>query len=264
MEMRGDKMKVIILAGGFGTRLSEETDIKPKPLIEIGGRPVLWHIMKIYSHFGFNDFIICLGYKGYLIKEYFHHYFLHQSDVSIDFSTNSINYLNSHAESWKVTLIDTGLDTLTGGRIKRIKDYVDDETFMVTYGDGVSNIDIKNLLDFHSKSGKLATLTAVQPSGRYGALDIDKNDNVIKFQEKPKGDHSWVNGGFYVFSKKIFDHIENDMTSLESDTLQLMAKNKELSSFRHYGFWKPMDTLRDKNELENLWEKNKAQWKVWE
>jgi glucose-1-phosphate cytidylyltransferase len=255
-------MKVVILAGGFGTRLSEETDIKPKPMVEIGGKPILWHIMKIYSHYGFNNFVICLGYKGYVIKEYFANYFLHMSDVTIDLKNNKMEIHNVKAESWKVTLVDTGLNTMTGGRIKKIQSYIGNETFMLTYGDGVGNINIKELLDFHKKHGKYATLTAVQPSGRFGALDL--NDSEIKaFKEKPKGDGAWINGGFFVLEHQIFDYIEGDETIWEREPLENLAKDGQLMAYKHKGFWKPMDTLRDKRELEALWQSGNPPWKVW-
>ncbi len=256
-------MKVVILAGGLGTRLSEETDVKPKPMVEIGGKPILWHIMKIYSHYGFNDFIICLGYKGYVIKEYFANYFLHQSDVTIDLKNNKINVHCCKAEDWKITLIDTGLHTMTGGRIKRIKPYTENKTFMVTYGDGVANINIPELVKFHKKHGRFATVTAVQPLGRFGSLELDNNDNVISFIEKPKGDGAWINGGFFVLEPEVFDYIEGDDTIWERTPLERLAKDSQLVAYKHYGFWKPMDTLRDKLEIENLWNSQKAEWKVW-
>ncbi|UOD35666.1 glucose-1-phosphate cytidylyltransferase [Deferribacteraceae bacterium V6Fe1] len=255
-------MKVVILAGGFGTRLSEETDVKPKPMVEIGGKPILWHIMKIYSAYGFNDFIICLGYKGYIIKEYFANYFLHMSDVTIDLKNNQMEIHNVKAEPWKVTLVDTGLNTMTGGRIKRIQSYIMNETFMLTYGDGVGDINIKELLEFHKKHGKYATLTAVQPSGRFGALDLNENE-VKAFEEKPKGDGSWINGGFFVLQPQIFDYIKGDDTIWEKEPLENLAKAGQLISYKHTGFWKPMDTLRDKRELEALWQSKNAPWKVW-
>ncbi|WP_457622326.1 glucose-1-phosphate cytidylyltransferase [Persephonella sp.] len=256
-------MKVVILAGGFGTRLSEETDIKPKPMVEIGGKPILWHIMKIYSSYGFNDFVICLGYKGYVIKEYFANYFLHMSDVTIDLKNNQIEVHDVKAEPWKVTLVDTGLNTMTGGRIKRIKNYIGNETFMLTYGDGVGNINIKELLEFHKKHGRYATLTAVQPSGRFGALDLE-DVQVKAFKEKPKGDGAWINGGFFVLEPQIFDYIEGDETIWERDPLENLAKDGQLMAYKHTGFWKPMDTLRDKRELESLWQSENPPWKVWE
>lgn len=258
-------MKVVILAGGLGTRLSEETELKPKPMVEIGGKPILWHIMKIYSHYGYNDFIICLGYKSYLIKEYFHHYFLHYADVTIDLGKNSIDYHSSKAEPWKITLVETGLNTQTGGRIKRIEKYVGNETFMMTYGDGVGNINIPELVSYHKKSGKIATLTAVQPFGRFGSLGLDKNHNVIAFQEKPKGESGWVNAGFFVLEPKVFEYITmGDETVWERDPLINLSRDGQLNAFMHHEFWRPMDALRDKKELENLWNTGKAEWKVWE
>lgn len=257
-------MKVVILAGGLGTRLSEETDLKPKPMVEIGGKPILWHIMKLYSHFGFNDFIICCGYKGYIIKEYFANYFLHQADVTIDLAKNKVEIHQSHAEPWKITLVDTGLNTMTGGRIKRIQSYVNNETFMLTYGDGVSSLDINVLLDFHRSSGKYATLTAVQPSGKFGAISIDGTGKVLSFQEKPKGDGAWINGGFFVLEPQIFEYIkEGDSTIWERSPLEQLATDQQLEAFKFEGFWKPMDTLRDKTELENFWSLGKAPWKLW-
>jgi glucose-1-phosphate cytidylyltransferase len=257
-------MKVVILAGGFGTRLSEETDFRPKPMIEIGERPILWHIMKVYSHYGFNDFIICLGYKGYVIKEYFANYFLHQSDVTIDLKNNGLEIHQSKAEAWKITLVDTGLNTMTGGRIKRIQGYIGDETFMVTYGDGIGNIDIQDLLKFHKNHGKFATVTAVQPLGRFGALALGKGNNVISFQEKPKGDGAWINAGFFVLEPQIFQYIADDKTPWEKKPLDNLARDGNLVAYMHYGFWKPMDTLRDKIELEGLWNAGKPPWKIWD
>jgi glucose-1-phosphate cytidylyltransferase len=256
-------MKVVILAGGFGTRLSEETDFKPKPMVYIGGNPILWHIMKIYSHYGFNDFIICLGYKGYIIKEYFANYFLHQSDITINLKENTIEALNSKAESWKITLVDTGLRTETGGRIKRIRNYTDDKTFMLTYGDGVGDVNIKKLVEFHKSHGKYATITAVQPPGRFGALNLDDKENVRSFLEKPPGDSAWINGGFFVLEPQIFDYIGGDATSWETDALVGLSGSKQLVAFKHDGFWRPMDTLRDKRELEERWQTERAKWKVW-
>lgn len=257
-------MKVVILAGGYGTRISEESHLRPKPMIEIGERPILWHIMKLYSHYGFNDFIICLGYKGFFIKEYFAHYFLHESDVTFDFRNDnqSITHGNS-AEPWKVTLVNTGLETLTGGRVKRIQKYIDNEPFMLTYGDGVSDVNIKELVDYHKLHGKLATVTSVQPAGRFGALDLTDNNEVNGFYEKPKGDGSWINAGFFVLQPEIFDYIDGDSTVFEKEPLEGLAKNKELISFKHKGFWQPMDTLRDKNHLEDLWKSGKAPWRTW-
>ena len=256
-------MKVVILAGGMGTRLSEETDLKPKPMTEIGSKPMLWHIMKIYSHYGFNDFVLCLGYKGYMIKEYFANYFLHQADVTIDMKNNRMQVHHKKAEPWKVTLIDTGLNTMTGGRIKRVRDYVDNKTFMLTYGDGVAEIDPKKLLAFHKGHGRLATVTAVQPSGRFGALDIDARERVHSFYEKPSGDGAWVNGGFFVAEPGIFDYIKDDSTIWEREPLEGLAKDGQLCAYKHTGFWKCMDTLRDKTELESMWQGGKAPWKVW-
>lgn len=259
-----ESIKVVVLCGGFGTRLSEETDIKPKPMVEVGGRPILWHIMKIYSSYGFNDYIICLGYKGYVVKEYFSNYFLHQSDVTIDLRENRIDVHDSKAEKWRVTLVDTGLNTMTGGRVKRIMNYIGKETFMLTYGDAVADIDIKKLVEFHKSHGKLATITAVQPSGRFGALDLDSNGSVLEFKEKPKGDGSWINGGFFVLETKIFDYIQGDETYWEREPLENLAKDGELVAFEHKGFWQPMDTLRDKNQLDKLWGSGKPPWKKWD
>jgi len=256
-------MKVIILAGGFGTRLSEETDLKPKPMVEIGGKPILWHIMKIYSHFGFNDFIVCLGYKGYMIKEYFANYYIRYSDLTINLANNHVKVHDSHCEPWKVTLIDTGLNTQIGGRIKRVQEYIGNERFMVTYGDGVGDINIKELLEFHKKHGKYATVTAVQPSGRFGAMDISEQNVVNNFIEKPAGDGSWVNGGFFVLEPEIFDYIKGDETIWEREPLENLAEEDQLVAYKHSGFWKPMDTLRDKRELEAMWNSGKAPWKIW-
>jgi glucose-1-phosphate cytidylyltransferase len=256
-------MKVVILAGGFGTRISEETDIKPKPMIDIGGKPVLWHIMKAYSYYGLNDFIICLGYKGYMIKEYFANYFLHESNVTIDLTKNSFKTHSSKAEPWKITLIDTGMNTMTGGRIKIIEEYTGKKTFMLTYGDGVSNINIKTLLEFHKKHKKPATLTAVQPTGRFGALQFGNKDNVLTFKEKPKGDGTWVNAGFFVLEPEIFDYIKGDTTIWEEGPLEKLAKEGNLMAYKHQGFWMPMDTLRDKKKLEALWQTGNAPWKLW-
>jgi glucose-1-phosphate cytidylyltransferase len=256
-------MKVAILAGGYGTRLSEETDVRPKPMVEIGGKPILWHIMKTYSHYGHNDFVILLGYKGYYIKEYFANYFLHQSDVTIDLKNNKMEIHNNTSEPWKVTLVDTGLETMTGGRIKRAQKFLDKETFLLTYGDGVSNVDIDKLVSFHQKNGKAMTLTSVQPEGRFGALDME-GDLIRRFAEKPKGDGSWINGGFFVCEPKLFDYIkEGDSTILERSPLEGLAKDGQLVAYKHDGFWQPMDTLRDKVQLEQLWSKGSAPWKVW-
>jgi glucose-1-phosphate cytidylyltransferase len=257
-------MKVVILAGGFGTRISEESHLRPKPMIEIGERPILWHIMKIYSHYGFNDFIICLGYKGYYIKEYFAHYFLHESDVTFDFKNTNEQLIHTHsAEPWRVTLVNTGIDTMTGGRVKRIQPYIGNETFMLTYGDGVSNVNIKELLAYHKVHGKSATLTTTQPAGRFGALTLSDKNIVSGFQEKPKGDGAWVNSGFFVMEPKIFDYLKDDGTILEREPLENLAKDGQLVAYKHPGFWQPMDTLRDKNQLEDLWKSGKAPWKVW-
>ncbi len=261
---RGDFTKVVILAGGFGTRISEESHLKPKPMIEIGERPILWHIMKIYSHQGFNDFIICLGYKGYIIKEYFAHYFLHESDVTFDFSHNGDQIIhNNIAEPWKVTLVDTGLNTMTGGRVKRIQKYIGNETFMLTYGDGVADIDLKALVEFHKSKGKYATITAVQPSGKFGALNLSEDGIIKSFVEKPVGDGGWVNGGFMVMEHEVFDYIKGDETILEKEPLENLAKDGQLCAYKHRGFWQPMDTMRDKNTLESLWNSGKAPWKIW-
>ena len=257
-------MKAVILAGGLGTRISEETHLKPKPMIEIGHKPILWHIMKIYSSHGINDFIICCGYKGYVIKEYFANYFLHMSDVTFDISENKMEVHQNNAESWRVTLVDTGENTMTGGRLKRVKDYVKDEdAFCFTYGDGVSDVNITELIKFHKDNGKQATLTATRPPSRYGALKITNENEVEQFQEKPDGEGSWINGGFFVLSPKVFDRIDGDRTSWESEPLVSLAKDGELGSFRHEGFWQPMDTLREKNLLEDLWNSGNAPWKVW-
>lgn len=257
-------MKVVILAGGFGSRISEESHLKPKPMIEIGGRPILWHIMKIYSHYGFNDFIVCLGYKGYCIKEYFAHYFLHEADVTFDFRMSNQQYIhNTHAEPWKVTLVNTGIETMTGGRVKRIQSYVGKEPFMLTYGDGVSNVDITALVKYHQGHGKLATVTAVQPSGRFGALDLLADGKVQGFQEKPQGDCGWINGGFFVLQPEVFEYIEDDSTIFERAPMENLARDGQLVSYKHEGFWQPMDTMRDRELLESLWKNNQAPWKVW-
>ena len=256
-------MKAVILAGGLGTRLSEETVSKPKPMIEIGGRPILWHIMKTYSYYGINDFIICCGYKGYVIKEYFANYFLHESDVTFDIEKNEMIVHQKRAESWKVTLVDTGNETMTGGRIKRVKSYLkDEESFCLTYGDGLADINISDLINFHNNHGKLATLSSTFPPGRFGALNIKKN-RIDKFEEKPRGDGALINGGFFVLSSKTIDMIANDLTIWEQEPLKNLAKNGELMSYKHEGFWQPMDTLRDKKYLQKLWDENNALWKVW-
>ena len=257
-------MKVLILAGGLGSRLSEETVLKPKPMVEIGGKPILWHIMKIYSHYGFNEFIILCGYKGYMIKEYFANYYRHMSDMTIDMTTNSITHHANHAEPWKVTLVDTGMDTMTGGRIKRVQKYVGDEPFMLTYGDGVSDVNIPELLKFHREHGKAITMTAVQPEGRFGSLQITSENKVTSFQEKPKGDGSWINAGFFVCQPEVFDYITNgDKTIFERTPLEKLASNGQLFTYKHNGFWKPMDTLRDKNQLEEMIEQGTAPWIKW-
>ena len=256
-------MKVVLLAGGMGTRLSEETVVRPKPMVEIGGKPILWHIMKMYSHYGFNDFIICLGYKGYMIKEYFANYFLHTSDVTFDIVHNQMEVHQKYAEPWKVTLVDTGDQTMTGGRVKRIQSYVSGEPFLLTYGDGVADLNIAQLLAFHQAHGKHVTVTATQPIGRFGALTLDK-DNVVKsFMEKPIGDGGWINGGFFVMQPEVFRYIADDSTTLEREPMEKLAGEGQLIAFKHYGFWQAMDTLRDKNHLEDLWGTNKAPWKLW-
>jgi len=257
-------VKVVILAGGFGTRISEESHLKPKPMVEIGGRPILWHIMKGYSRFGFNDFVICLGYKGYCIKEYFAHYFLHESDVTFDFRNGNQRITHQHsAEPWRVTLVETGLGTMTGGRVKRIRPYIEDQPFMLTYGDGVSNVDIRKLVDFHTRHGRLATVTSTQPSGRFGALEIAENDQVLGFREKPQGDGNWINAGFFVLQPEVFDYIDGDATVLEREPLERLAGDGQLCTYKHTGFWQPMDTLRDRTYLEELWGADRAPWKLW-
>jgi len=257
-------MKVLLLAGGFGTRLSEETDIRPKPMVEIGGKPILWHIMKTYSEYGFNDFVILLGYKGYFIKEYFANYFLHQSDVTINTKNGQMEIHNNSSESWKVTLLDTGLNSMTGGRIKRAEDYVNNEPFMLTYGDGVSNINIKELVEFHKSHGKAMTMTSAQPDGRFGALDVGKNNQVKAFKEKPKGDGSWINAGYFVCEPEVFNYItEGDSTVFEQEPLKNLAKNGEIYTYKHDGFWMPMDSLRDKIKLNEMCDNKAAPWMVW-
>ncbi|MES2803320.1 MAG: glucose-1-phosphate cytidylyltransferase [Bdellovibrionota bacterium] len=255
-------MKVVLLAGGLGTRISEESHLRPKPMIEIGGRPILWHIMKIYSKYGLNDFVICCGYKSYVIKEYFSNYFLHNSDVTFDLKNNKMEVHHSGSEPWKVTLVDTGLETMTGGRIKRVKDYIGNEDFCLTYGDGVADIDIGKLLAFHKSHGKLATLTATQPPGRFGALSIE-GTKIKSFKEKPVGDGNWINGGFFVLSPKVIDLISDDATVWEKEPLEKLASSDQLYTYKHDGFWQPMDTLRDKNQLEQLWSSGQAPWKTW-
>ncbi|MGE5656086.1 MAG: glucose-1-phosphate cytidylyltransferase [Actinomycetota bacterium] len=257
-------MKAVILAGGLGSRLSEETDLRPKPMVEIGGKPILWHIMKIYSHYGINEFIICLGYKGYFIKEYFANYFLHQSNVTIDLKTNSVEVHHSTSEPWKVTLIDTGFDTMTGARVKRVKDYLNNQTFLLTYGDGVADIDISNLLKFHRSHGGTVTITSTQPEGRFGALQIADNARVESFTEKPRGDGSWINAGFFVCEPKVIDYIDDSpLIIFEKEPLEKLAQEGQLYTYKHQGFWKCMDTLRDKKQLEEMWITN-PKWKVWE
>lgn len=255
-------MKTVILAGGFGTRISEETHLRPKPMIEIGGYPVLWHIMKIYSSHGINDFIICLGYKGYIVKEYFSNYFLHMSDITFDFSNNKMEVHQRNAEPWRVTLIDTGENTMTGSRLRQVRQYLDDEDFCFTYGDGLGDVNITDLLAFHRQQSTLATVTAVQPPGRFGALDMEQN-KIIRFDEKPHGDGSWVSGGFFVLSPAVIDYIDGDQTAWEKEPLESLAKDGQLAAYKHDGFWKPMDTQRDKVFLEDLWRSGKAPWKIW-
>ncbi len=258
-------MKVVILAGGMGTRISEESHLKPKPMIEIGERPILWHIMKIYSHYGFDEFIICLGYKANVVKDYFANYFTYESDVSFNFKTGKEVFTHQNfAERWTVTLVNTGLDTMTGGRVKRIQKYVSNEPFMLTYGDGVSDVNIPKLIDFHKSHGKYVTVTAVQPLGRFGSLNIGDTSEVAGFIEKPKGDNSWINGGFFVMQPEVFNYLKEDDTSLELDPLQKLAREHQFMAYRHDGFWQPMDNIRDKLLLEELWKTGKAPWKVWQ
>jgi glucose-1-phosphate cytidylyltransferase len=258
-------MKVIILAGGLGTRISEESHLIPKPMIEIGYRPILWHIMKFFSTYGFNEFIICAGYKQYIIKEFFANYFLHTSDVTFDFkNNNALKVHSNHSEPWKVTIVDTGLNTMTGGRLKRIKKYLDDEDFLMTYGDGLSDVDLNELVNNHKKSKKLATLTAIQPGGRFGTIETSNENLVTEFREKSKEEGGWINGGFMVLSPKVLDYIEGDQTSFERAPLEKLVSLNQLSAYKHSGFWQCMDTLRDKEVLENLWNQGKAPWKIWE
>ncbi|AUT60266.1 glucose-1-phosphate cytidylyltransferase [Paraburkholderia terrae] len=256
-------MKAVILAGGLGTRIAEESDTKPKPMVEIGGRPLLWHIMKSYSHHGINDFVICLGYKGYVIKEYFFNYYHHTADLEINLGTGTHRVLNSQSEPWTVTLVDTGAETMTGGRLKRVAPYLGDATFCLTYGDGLSNIDIAAEIEFHRQHGKLATVAATQPPGRFGVLNIAANNQVTSFEEKPTDEIGWINGGFFVLEPKAIDYVENDATSWELTPLRNLAKDGELAAFHHHGFWQPCDTLRDKRQLESLWESGKAPWATW-
>jgi glucose-1-phosphate cytidylyltransferase len=257
-------MKVVILAGGFGTRISEESHLKPKPMIEVGEKPILWHIMKYYSCFGHNEFIICCGYKQHVIKEYFSEYYLHMSDVTFDFgSRNEMTVHNNNIEPWKVTLVDTGLNTMTGGRVKRIKEYIGNDSFLLTYGDGVSNVDVNALIRFHIEHGKLATLTAIRPGSRFGIVEIDKQNTITTFKEKSREDGGWINGGFMALSPRIIDYIEGDATVLEHGPLETLANLGELKAFRHEGFWQCMDNLRDKTQLEKLWESGEAPWKIW-
>jgi len=255
-------MKAVILAGGLGTRLAEETSIRPKPMVEVGGRPILWHILKHYSRHGINEFVVCLGYRGYVIKEYFANYFMHMSDITFDLAKNEMEICQRHCEPWRVTLIDTGEETQTGGRLRRVAKYVGDETFCFTYGDGVSDVDLTALVAFHRRQGRLATLTSVQPQGRFGALDIE-GGRITRFEEKPQGDGSWVNGGFFVLEPQVLSYIEGDATSWEREPLEALAREGELSAWTHRGFWQPMDTLRDKMKLEDLWQRGVAPWKTW-
>ena len=255
-------MKAVILAGGFGTRISEETQFKPKPMIEIGGMPLLWHIMKGYSTYNINDFVICCGYKGYMIKEYFANYFLHMSDVTFDIKNNKMNVHKKFGESWNVTLVDTGIDTQTGGRLKKIEEYLDDETFCFTYGDGISDIQIDQLVRFHNDNKTIATVTAVQPSARFGALSIREN-KVISFKEKPPGDGNWINGGYFVLEPSVFDYLGDNSTVWEEEPVENLTRDGQLSTYKHSGFWQPLDTLRDKNKLEKLWSNGNAPWKIW-
>lgn len=258
-------MKVVILAGGLGTRLMEETEARPKPMVEIGGKPILWHIMKIYEHYGFNEFVVCLGYKAHFIKEYFLNYYLYNSDITVELAENKVDVHFSNSESFKVTLVDTGLHTNTAGRIKKVQKYLDNKTFMLTYGDGVANIDMKELVVFHKKHGKLATLTSIQTPGRFGNIEMDDKGNVDYFVEKPKGDGMWINGGFFVLEPGIFKYLEGDMDAVQWEKKPLieMANDQQLVAYKHYGFWKPMDAMRDRIELEQLWNSGNAPWKIW-
>lgn len=256
-------MKAVILAGGFGTRISEETHLKPKPMVEIGGKPVLWHILKLYSAHGINEFVICCGYKGYVIKEYFANYFLHMSDVTFHMKPNSMEVHRKQAEPWQVTLVDTGEATMTGGRIKRVREYLGEGSFCLTYGDGVADVDVSAVIDHHRSHSRLATITAVQPPGRFGSLEIGSADAVLGFQEKPKGDGTWINGGFFVLEPAVIDRIEGDATLWEQEPLMGLAADGQLTAYHHHGFWQPMDTLRDRVQLEELWNQGRAPWKVW-
>jgi glucose-1-phosphate cytidylyltransferase len=258
-------MKVVIFAGGLGTRISEETDLRPKPMVEIGNKPILWHIMKIYEHYGFNDFIICLGYKGYVIKEYFMHYYLHNSDLTIELGNNNVNIHFSNAESFKVTLIDTGIETKTAGRLKKIQKYLGNENFLLTYGDGVADIDLNQLVNFHKSHGKIATVSTIQPGARFGGIDLDNHGNVISFKEKPKEDSKWINAGFFVLNPEVFSFLKDNSDDImwEDEPMESLVKANQLCAYKHLGFWKCMDALRDKLELEEMWRNNKAKWKVW-
>jgi glucose-1-phosphate cytidylyltransferase len=258
-------MKVVIFAGGLGTRIAEETETRPKPMVEIGGKPVLWHIMKIYSHYGFDDFIICLGYKGFLIKEYFMQYYLHNSDITIELGSNKLNVHYTNTESFKVTLVDTGLSTKTAGRLKRVQSYIGEEDFMLTYGDGLSNVDLKGLVKFHRAHGKIATVTAIQPEARFGGMELGTGGIVKNFKEKPKEDGKWINGGFFALRPEVFNYLQGDVDAQmwEDGPMEQLAKNQELMAYKHEGFWKCMDAMRDKLELESLWQNNQAKWKIW-
>lgn len=258
-------MKVVIFAGGLGTRLSEETGLRPKPMIELGGKPIIWHIMKIYSHYGYNDFIVCLGYKGYMIKEYFVNYFLHNADITIDIIKNSVEYHTNKSENFKITLVDTGAETKTAGRLQKVKSYLNDEDFMLTYGDGVADINIPALVAFHKSHNKVATVTSIQMDSRFGGMDIDEAGNVTSFKEKAKDESKWINGGFFVLKAEVFNYLQNDMTNVmwEDTPLESLAEDGQLAAYKHTGFWKPMDALRDKLEMEHLWETGQAKWKVW-
>lgn len=258
-------MKVVIFAGGLGTRLAEETDVRPKPMVEIGGKPILWHIMKIYGHYGFNDFIVCLGYKGHVIKEYFTQYFLRNADMTIDLATNTINYHNNSAENFKVTLVETGATTKTAGRLKLVQKYLDNEDFMLTYGDGVGDVNLEELLAYHKSHNKIATVTSVQMDSRFGGLDLDDEGNVLAFREKAKDEGKWINGGFFVLKPEVFNYLKGDVNNMmwEDEPLEQLAEDGELAAYKHFGFWKPMDALRDKVELEHLWANNQAKWKIW-